>query len=152
MTLAMLNDSKDKEAASRYVGLLKQKYPEDELTYMAREAMGEEVKWSLDKPVPEPEVPEATNAQLPDKYALNSNYPNPFNPQTTIRYQLPDAGHVKLQIYDLTGQLVETLVDGSKPAGEYRVIWNAEKTTSGIYFYRLQSGNFTSVKQCVKLK
>jgi len=152
MTLAMLNDSQDKEAASKYVGLLKQKYPEDELTYMAREAMGEEVKWSFDKPIPEPEVPEATNAQLPDKYALYNNYPNPFNPQTTIRYQLPDEGHVKLQVFDLTGRLVETLVDENQAMGEYSKTWNAESVSSGIYFYRLESKDFTSVKKCVKMK
>jgi len=81
-----------------------------------------------------------------------SNYPNPFNPQTTIRYQLPKAGHVKLQVFDLSGRLVQTLVDENQPTGEYSKIWNAENVSSGIYFYRLETKDLTSVKKCVKLK
>jgi hypothetical protein len=89
---------------------------------------------------------------LPDKFFLYQNCPNPFNPTTTIRYELPEASNVKLQVFDLTGRLVETLVDENQPAGEYLIGWNAQNVSSGIYFYRMQTDGFTSVKKCVKLK
>jgi len=89
---------------------------------------------------------------IPEKFALSQNFPNPFNPQTTIQYQLPIAGNVKLQIFDLTGRLIQTLVDEKKQAGEYTIIWNAQNVSSGIYFYQLHTEGFTSVKKCVKLK
>jgi len=92
------------------------------------------------------------NSLIPRKPVLRGNYPNPFNPQTTIYYQLPKAGHVKLQVFDLTGRLIETLVDENQPTGEYSKIWNAVSVSSGIYFYRLETKDFTSVKKCVKLK
>ncbi len=89
---------------------------------------------------------------IPDQYVLYQNYPNPFNPQTTIQYQLPITGNVTLQIFDLTGRLVQTLVDETKPAGEYIVNWNVRNVSSGIYLYRLQTKEFISVRKCVKLK
>lgn len=92
------------------------------------------------------------NSLIPRKPVLRGNYPNPFNPQTTIRYQLPDAGHVKLQVFDLSGRLVQTLVDESKPAGEYSITWHAEDVSSGIYFYRLETRGFSAVQKCIKLK
>ena len=92
------------------------------------------------------------NESLPACFSLFQNFPNPFNPQTAIHYQLPVAGNVKLQIFDLTGRLIQTLVDEKNPAGEYIVSWNAENVSSGIYFYQLQTDGFTLVKKCVKLK
>jgi len=83
---------------------------------------------------------------------LYPNFPNPFNPMTTIRYDLPSAATVKLQIFDLTGRLIQTLVDENKPAGHYAAVWNARNFSSGIYFFRIQAGDFTAVKKCVKLK
>jgi len=94
--------------------------------------------------------PELKN--IPEKFALMQNYPNPFNPVTTIHYQLPKDSDVKLQVFDLTGRLVETLVNDKKPAGDYIINWNAQNISSGIYFYRIQTEGFTSVKKCVKLK
>ena len=92
------------------------------------------------------------NELTPTFYSLSQNYPNPFNPLTTIRYQLPVGGNVNLQMFDLTGRLVQTLVDENKQAGDYTIIWNAQNVSSGIYFYRIQTEGFTSVKKCVKLK
>ena len=149
MVLAMLNDLNDIEKASQYTEVMIQKYPDDDLTYMTREAMGEKVNWPLDKPVVEPEI---ADIQLPERYALHNNYPNPFNPVTNIRYQLPVTGKVKLQIFDLSGRLVQTLVDENKPAGHYSAVWNAQNVSSGIYFIRLRAGDFSAVKKCVKLK
>ena len=89
---------------------------------------------------------------VPEKFTLSQNYPNPFNPQTTIQYQLKAAGNVKLEVYDLTGRLVQTIVDEYKQAGNYTMIWDARNVSSGIYLYRLQTKKFVSVRKCIKLK
>jgi len=89
---------------------------------------------------------------IPKDFALSQNYPNPFNPQTTIQYQLPVADNVKLEVYDLTGRLVQTIVDEYKQAGNYTIIWDARNVSSGIYLYRLQTKEFISTKKCIKLK
>jgi len=89
---------------------------------------------------------------LPDKFSLLQNYPNPFNAQTTINYALPEAAQVTIEIFDLLGRKVETLVDGKQPAGYHQVIWNAFDQTSGIYFYKIQSGDYTETRKMVLLK
>ena len=70
-----------------------------------------------------------------------SNYPNPFNPITTINYQLNQPGMVNLVIYDMLGRKIDTLVDEEKSPGSYAAIWNAEGHASGVYFYRIQAGD-----------
>jgi hypothetical protein len=94
----------------------------------------------------------AEKESIPDKFALFQNYPNPFNPFTTITYDLARAVNVKLQVFDLTGRLVQKLVDENKPAGHYTIVWNTRNFGSGIYFIRLKAGDFTIVKKCIKLK
>jgi len=89
---------------------------------------------------------------IPEQIALVGNYPNPFNPSTTILFQLPKSSFVKLSIYDINGRLVELLVNEQKNAGYYSVNWNAEKVGSGIYFYRINAGEFSSVKKCLVIK
>jgi hypothetical protein len=89
---------------------------------------------------------------LPDKYVLSQNYPNPFNPTTTINYSLPKAGQVKLTVYNAIGSKVATILNEYKPAGNYSVQFNATNLASGIYLYRLESGNFTSAKKFILLK
>ncbi len=84
-------------------------------------------------------------------FILN-NYPNPFNPQTTISYALPKSSKASLKIYNIKGQLVETLVNEFQQAGNYSVVWNAEDISSGIYFYRITAGDFKDTKKCVILK
>ncbi len=94
----------------------------------------------------------------PTSYALGQNYPNPFNPLTVISYQVPEDGvRVRLEIYDLTGRLVRVLVDEQQSAGEYRVTWEGLdnrgfRVSSGLYFYRLSSGSFVSVRKMMMLK
>ena len=94
----------------------------------------------------------------PEVYALGNNYPNPFNPNTSIKYALPAAGQVKLEVYNVVGQVVRTLVSQQQSAGRYAVQWNAtdnsgQSLSSGIYFYRLQAGdNFLEVKKMLLLK
>ncbi len=85
-------------------------------------------------------------------YKLNQNYPNPFNPTTTISYQIPEDNFVTLKVYDILGAEVTTLVNTNRSAGSYDVTFNATNLTSGIYFYKIKSGNFVSVKKLILLK
>jgi len=83
-------------------------------------------------------------------YRLEQNYPNPFNPTTTIRFEAPTTGHVKLVIYNLAGELVRTLVDGEIVAGYHHATFDASVLASGIYFYRLEAaGSFTATRKMV---
>lgn len=94
----------------------------------------------------------ANSIKLPTEYALGQNYPNPFNPVTIINYDLPADSRVSLKVFNLVGQQVATLVDENQQAGYKSVEWNAGKAPSGVYFYRLQAGNFTSVRKLMILK
>jgi hypothetical protein len=89
---------------------------------------------------------------VPTCYALGQNYPNPFNPATVISYQLPVSGSVSLKVYDVIGREVATLVNETKEAGSYQVIFNASKLASGVYFYKLTAGSYASVKKLMLLK
>jgi len=88
----------------------------------------------------------------PLTFALGQNYPNPFNPATKITYTLPQKNYVALKIYDVLGKEVATLVNEEKPTGIYEVEFNAAKLPSGIYFYRIQAGNFVETKKMVVMK
>jgi hypothetical protein len=92
------------------------------------------------------------DAGLPKVFALEQNYPNPFNPSTTIRYQLPVASEVKLEVYDVLGKKIATLVNERQSAGSYQVVWNASGLSSGTYFYRLQAGTFVETKKMIMVK
>ena len=89
---------------------------------------------------------------LPSEFALLSNYPNPFNAQTVIGYQLPMSSSVKLEVYNLLGSKVATLVNGEQEAGYKSVTWDASEVSSGIYFYKLTAGEFREVKRMTLLK
>lgn len=93
-------------------------------------------------------VNESTN------YGLSQNYPNPFNPSTKIAFSLPDGftGNVTLKIYDIAGREIESLVNTQMAGGLHDVVWNAAKYTSGIYFYKLQAGNYSDVKKMFLIK
>jgi hypothetical protein len=80
------------------------------------------------------------------------NYPNPFNPTTTIRYDLPVDARVSLKIYDILGREIMTLVDGFVAAGYHHVELDASKLASGVYFYRLTAGSFTAVRKMLLLQ
>ncbi len=89
---------------------------------------------------------------VPVEFALAQNYPNPFNASTTIEFKLPEAGDVTIQIYDILGRSIETLISGSQSAGTHSVVWHADNKPSGIYFYRIDAGNFSDQKSCLLLK
>jgi hypothetical protein len=91
-------------------------------------------------------------ANVVDEYALSQNYPNPFNPSTVIRYSLISTGHITLKVYDLLGREVATLVDGMKQPGTHSVEWDASAVPGGVYFYRMQAGDFKSTKKLLLLK
>ncbi len=90
--------------------------------------------------------------KIPDKYSLSQNYPNPFNPTTNIEFRIADFGFVSLKVYDILGREVATLVNEEKPAGSYNVSFDASSLSSGVYFYRLNSGSFISTKKMILLK
>ncbi len=92
------------------------------------------------------------NAASLQSFALLQNYPNPFNPSTQIRFRIEHAADVSLQIYNVRGQLVETVVSERLAAGEHAVTWEAGNMPGGLYFYRLSSGDFTDVRKMVLLK
>jgi hypothetical protein len=89
---------------------------------------------------------------LPTEYGLEQNYPNPFNPTTRIDYQIPENNHVTIQIYDILGNLVTTLVDEEMEAGYHSVNWNASGYASGVYMYRFSSGSFITTKKLLLMK
>ncbi len=89
---------------------------------------------------------------VPSSNSLRQNYPNPFNAETTIPFDLTATGKVKLGIYNLHGQLVETLVDDYKEAGHYTANFDASTLSSGVYFYKLQIGSFVTTKKMNLLK
>lgn len=95
--------------------------------------------------------------EIPGDHKLKRNYPNPFNPLTTIQYALPESGHVQLTIYDRLGQLVKTLVNEEQGAGYYTIHWDAtnefgKTVSSGMYIYRLRLKNFIGQRQMIFLK
>ena len=89
---------------------------------------------------------------IPDKYEMSQNYPNPFNPVTKINFALPKQGLVTLKIYDILGREVRTLVNEVKQAGNYSVDFNGAEFSSGVYFYRIESNDFTDVKRMILVK
>ncbi len=97
-------------------------------------------------------VTSADNNNLNYEYSLSQNYPNPFNPATTINYSVKKDGNVELEIFNVLGQRVATLVNGVQAKGNYRVQWDAGKYASGIYFYRLRSGDFIRTMKMLLVK
>jgi hypothetical protein len=105
-------------------------------------------------------IDEATSAgvtdvglgEKPETFQLNQNYPNPFNPVTTISFDVGRAGHVKLDVYNVLGQRVASLVDRHMERGTYEAEWEASSFSTGIYFYKLETENFSDTKKMLLLK
>jgi hypothetical protein len=89
---------------------------------------------------------------IPDKYELYNNYPNPFNPVTKIRFDLPKSSSVRILLYDITGKVVMNLVDGELQAGSYETTLDASSLSSGLYFYRMETPDFSNTKRLMLIK
>jgi hypothetical protein len=89
---------------------------------------------------------------LPGEFSLQQNYPNPFNPSTTIRYELPKASQAKLSVFDILGSEMSILVNERREAGVHEVKFDGSQLASGVYFYRLQAGDFLSTKKMLEMK
>jgi len=92
------------------------------------------------------------STEIPNQCSLSQNYPNPFNPITKVRFSIPLSSVTKLIIYDALGREVETLVDEQLNAGTYEASWNADRFSSGLYFYKLTAGDFVDTKRMILLK
>lgn len=104
-------------------------------------------------PPPPPDgKPSSVRPGIPGEYGLEQNHPNPFNPSTVIRYNLPEDAYVTLRIYEVIGREVAVLVEGMESAGYKSVSFDAGNLPSGVYFYRLQAGNFVDVKKMLLMK
>ena len=117
---------------------------------------GAEVVWYENLiPVSVEDVP----SSIPTGFELYQSYPNPFNPTTKIKYQIPEKSFVTIKVYDVLGNEIATLVNEEKPVGTYEITWYADKLPSGVYFYRLQAvptgrqvGSFVKTKKMVLLR
>jgi hypothetical protein len=89
---------------------------------------------------------------VPAQLVLSQNYPNPFNPSTTIEFQIPHTSHVSLKVFDVLGKEVAMLVNETKHAGTYTVSFDAGKLSSGIYFYKLNTGSFVQIRKMILTK
>jgi len=89
---------------------------------------------------------------VPTQYSLEQNYPNPFNPSTTLKYEIPKESYITLKVYDILGREVATLVNKQQKAGYYEIDWNAVNNSSGIYFYKIQAGDFLETKKMILMK
>ena len=121
------------------------------LSYSTQSSVSANASFSLSPDENITAVKESTPA-VTTSYKLNQNYPNPFNPSTIISYSVPNQSKVTLKVYNILGSEVATLVDETKPAGNYNVTFNAARLSSGVYFYQLKAGNFVSTKKLMLLK
>ena len=94
----------------------------------------------------------SSNTQIPEKYYLSQNYPNPFNPNTKIEFSLPQKSFVKLKVFDMLGREIANLVNENLSAGSYKYDFNASALPSGIYFYKLETENFSETRKMVLVK
>ena len=94
----------------------------------------------------------AEEKKVPNQFYLGMNFPNPFNPTTTIHFELPKESNVTLKVYNLLGQEVMTLVDGKRTAGVYDVRVDGTKLGSGVYFYKLTAGAYAKTKKMISIK
>lgn len=94
----------------------------------------------------------STYVELPEEFMLYNNYPNPFNPVTHIKFDIPKQSNTKLILYDIIGREVARLVDKNLPAGAYTVIYNASALSSGTYFYKIITDEYTDIKKMILVK
>ena len=107
--------------------------------------------WTCPIDIPVVGVNTNTNT-IPKSYSLGQNFPNPFNPSTNIKFNIPKAGHVKLAVYDVLGNQVELLVNNEMAAGSFSTDFNASSLATGVYFYRLEANSFSETKKMILTK
>jgi len=142
-----LNDFK--KATDKFAELAA-KYPDDELVVESKYLLSELDASSQQKSA-SPKIAQSA-LTLPTEYLLEQNHPNPFNPATTITYQLPKSGSVTLKIFDILGNGVRTLVNEQKEMGKYTVQFDASSLASGTYVYQLRVNDYTSTKKMLLIK
>ncbi|MEJ2196738.1 MAG: T9SS type A sorting domain-containing protein [Ignavibacteriaceae bacterium] len=98
------------------------------------------------------DIESSTADEIPDNFELSQNYPNPFNPSTTLKYSVPKFSNVVIKVFDILGNEIQTLVNKEKATGTYELTWYAEGFPSGVYFYRLQAGDFVETKKMILMK
>lgn len=128
-------------------------WDEDNLTVIKEEWDGGSrlpAGWAVKGSLMPDEIMPVTTA--PDKYTLTGNYPNPFNPSTTISFSLPEATRVELAVYDLSGRLVATLTNGWMQAGSHEVTFDGSNLASGVYVYKMMAGDFSASGKMVLMK
>jgi hypothetical protein len=149
-------NSAEYTARTMWLGFSWMSIRDDELgAPIDRNQLFSDIMWCFGMGMPGPDITSAEGA-VP-RYGLSQNYPNPFNPVTTIRFEIERKGRVRLRIYNVAGQLVRTLVDDVLDAGSYDKDWKGlnnagKKVASGVYFYRLEVGEYESVKKMVLLR
>ncbi|MBO6620975.1 MAG: T9SS type A sorting domain-containing protein [Balneola sp.] len=121
------------------------------LTFTTRDADGDSVSVDIILVVSMSTSNEG-DEQIPSQFSLSQNYPNPFNPSSTIRFGIPEAAVVKLEVYNLLGQRVKSLVNTRKSAGFHMVTFDASNLSSGMYIYRIQAGDFVQIKRMTLIK
>ena len=93
-----------------------------------------------------------THTDAPDAIAISQNFPNPFNPTTSIQYHIPASGEVRLEVFDVQGETVDVLVDGLQSAGDHLVVWRSDRRASGTYFYRLLFGGASKTRSMILVR
>jgi len=139
-----LNEKGDKENAGRILSEMTMEYPEHRLTREARKRMGTIITMTKGNS-------EKTKGEELT-YKLENNYPNPFNPETVIRYQIPSDGRVIIKVYDILGREAATLVNEEQTRGSHKVTFNASRLASGVYIYRIMAGDFIMSKKMMLVK
>ena len=104
------------------------------------------------RPLPTLTGVQQNNNNVAKSFKLNQNYPNPFNPLTTIAYEVPKSSAVTVKVYDQLGREIKTLVNGTQSAGKYEITWDASDNSSGVYFYKLVSGDYSETKKMILIK
>jgi len=105
-----------------------------------------------ERPNPTPSKQASPTAEIPETYALFSAYPNPFNSRAVIKYALPEESQVVIEVFNISGQKIETLLDETKMAGYHEIVWDASNVSSGKYLYKITAGGFTESKMLTLLK
>ena len=142
----------DSADGTGYTMVTKGPNPQNDLNDPLNWRASYEINGSPGKDDPASTSVETSKSFYPEKFELYQNYPNPFNPSTKISFVIPNSSFVIIKVYNILGKEVTTLVNEKKSAGTYEVTWDAKNLASGIYFYKIQSGDFVQVKKMVLLK